>query len=186
MNKLTVGASAAVVAAAVAALPGVASAHHAVVTCSNGQYVVTPDYLQLKPTWVIANGSVTVTWTDGYKITLTLPEGCVAPTPPPVPPVPEVVPPPVVIPPTPTPPAPPTCAELKARYPKAGPVRLERWGCPANPVKKPTRKITKRYYQCTGFGPAHRARVVITVTVGNKVGKVTRYTKVCKPPAVTG
>lgn len=189
MKKLTVGASAAVVAAAVAALPGVATAHHAVVTCDNGNIVVTPDYLQLNPTWVVDGNTVTVTWTDGFKRVITLPEACPAPTPPPVPPVPEVVPPPVVVPP---PPRPTTCAELLALYPKSGPVRRAAWGCPETPVKlpgpdKPPRKIVKRYYPCTGFGPAHRARVVITVTLpSGKVGRVTKYGKICKIPAVTG
>jgi len=64
-----------------------------------------------------------------------------APSPAPVPPTPElppaaVVPPAVVVPP-PTPV--PTCAELRARYPKAGRRRQINWGCAVPPTPPPPR-----------------------------------------------
>lgn len=129
------------------ALPAVASAHQASVACVDGEYVVTADYRHLNPTNTFTDTTVTVRWSDGYRLVLTLPRPCElppppppvtppTPTPPPVPPVPEVTPP--------EPPKPPTCAELKARYPKAGKARLKQWGCPADPRKAKTTVERKR------------------------------------------
>lgn len=130
-----------------ALVPAMASAHTARVTCNEGNLVVTPDYLHLNPTWTITNRVVTVVWSDGYTVSIPMPEEC--PTPAPVPPVPEEVPPPppaVEIPPVVMPP--PTCAELLALYPKAGLVRRAAWGCPVPVVKlppKPDKPPKKRH-----------------------------------------
>lgn len=185
--------SATVALAVGAAIPAVATAHTAQASCDNGVLVVTPDYLNFNPQWTITDRVIHVVWSDGFTKDVPMPEEC--PTPAPVPPVPEVVPPPpaVELPPVVvTPGRPTTCAELLAQYPKAGPVRRAAWGCPATPIRlpgpdKPKRKIVTRYFGCTGFGPDHRARVVKIVTLpSGKVGRVTKFTKVCKIPAVTG
>lgn len=136
------------------ALPSVASAHQASVACVDGDYVVTADYRHLNPTNTFTDTTVTVRWSDGYRVVLTLPRPCElppppppvtppTPTPPPVPPVPEVTPP--------EPPKPPTCAELKARYPKAGKARLKQWGCPTPPVRivPPKKKPKPRVITCS-------------------------------------
>lgn len=134
--------SAAVALAVGAAVPAVATAHTATATCDNGNLVVTPDYLHLNPQWTITDRVIHVVWTDGFTKDVPMPEEC--PTPAPVPPVPEETPqppPPVVMP-------PPTCAELLALYPKAGPVRRAAWGCPVPVVKlppKPDKPPKKRH-----------------------------------------
>lgn len=137
------------------AIPSVATAHDATVKCdtATGTYVVVADNLQRNPVYVFTDTTVTITWNNGYKVVKQLPKPCNPPTPPPPPPpapeppapAPAPVPtPPELVPPDTTvvPPVPLTCAELKARYPKAGKVRLANWGCPAPPVrvKPPVKK----------------------------------------------
>lgn len=121
-----------------------ADAHAAKVGCDpdTGGWVVEPDYLHLNPgIGYTGEGTVIVSWADGFKLTLPLPASCPpppfqGPPPAPTPEVPEVA------------PAPPlTCAELLARYPGAGKVRRAAWGCPVPVVKlppKPDRPKVKR------------------------------------------
>lgn len=173
-------------------VPAMASAHTATVQCDDqGGYLVTPDYLQYNPTWEVQGDVMVVTWTDGFVARYPLPGPCLVPEQPPVPPVPEEVPvPPVVVIPPPIPVA-PTCAELLARYPKAGPVRRAAWGCPAPVIKlppkpdKPKRKITTRYFGCPYVGARARKVIIVTLPSG-KVGRVTIWGKRCKLPAVAG
>lgn len=94
-RMLAVGAT----AAAVLALPTLASAHNATIACDQanpGHYLVTPDYLQLNPVTTFGPTAATVTWSDRYRVTLPYPAGCVAQPPPPPPavqpPAPPVVP----------------------------------------------------------------------------------------------
>jgi hypothetical protein len=75
--------------AALLAIPATSLAHDASVACDQanpGAYVVTADYQRLNPVSTFTDTTVTVRWSDGYRVTLPLPPGCVAP-PPVVPPV---------------------------------------------------------------------------------------------------
>lgn len=194
MKRILMGVGAAV--AIGAAIPSVASAHTAVVTCVDGSYVVTPSHQHLSPTWTIVNNRMVVTWSDGFTTSVSLPTGCEPlPEPPPAPKPPEVVPQEPLRPFVPET-VPVTCAELLAKYPKAGPVRRAEWGCPVPVVEippkadKPKRKIVTTYVPCPR--PGKRSKVVITVTFTSPAGKVVkkgtviRWGKVCKIPAVTG
>lgn len=189
------------VAAAVAclAIPAVATAHDATVTCTpDGALVVTPDYQHLNPTWTVTDATVVVTWSDGYRVVHPIPTGCATPTPTPGPePTPTPTPQPTPQP-TPTPQPPATCTDLLARYPKAGPARRAAWGCPANPVKKPPlkvhrRELTIRAHGCVPGGRAYTIRRTrVTWTRGGQVIR-TKWSRtyrvpgiVCHIPAVTG
>lgn len=69
-------------ALALCALPAVATAHNATIACDvehPGAYVVTPDFLRLNPVTSFGPTSATVVWSDGYRVTLPYPSGCVVP-----------------------------------------------------------------------------------------------------------
>lgn len=71
------------------AAAGVARAHDATVTCDpSGSYRVVADYQQYTPTSTFTDTTVTVTWTDGYRLVLPLPTPCAPPMPTVVPDVP--------------------------------------------------------------------------------------------------
>lgn len=197
MKRTLVGIGAAALAVAV---PSMASAHNAVVTCNvNGTITVTPDYLQLDPVWIIGEGFVDVVWSDGFTRRVTIPAACVPPViptpeiiPEPAPPPPEVAEsPPILVRISPPPAAnPPTCAELLVLYPKAGAARRASWGCPAPVIKlpkpdKPKRTITKTYIACAGVGKWSKVIIKVTLPSG-KTGRVVKRGIKCKLPKVTG
>jgi hypothetical protein len=145
--------------AACLAIPATAHAHTATVTCNPaGGYQVTTSQPELNPTWTFTTTTVEVTWSDGFRRTVTLPPACPTPAPVPLPP-PVDVPPPTVVP-------PPTCAELVARYPKAGPVRRAAWGCPTPVIRKPRRvtppapRVVTCRFVLTHYRGAARARMI--------------------------
>ncbi len=141
--KLTLGAAAVLAALAI---PTIASAHDATITCGDGAYVVTASHLNLSPVTTFGDSTATVVWSDGFTVTRPLPADCIVPGPPPVPPVPETIPvvltpPPVVVvtpPLKPKPPAKPrtkpkpkpriSCTDLAVRG--AGRGWYVRLGCP--------------------------------------------------------
>lgn len=142
----------AVTGAAAATLAGQASAHPASVSCGpDGPVVTAPAYHGASASVTTAGGIATVTWSDGYTLTLALPAGCVAP-----PVTPPAVPVPVPVPPEVTPPttvARVTCAELVARH--AG-VRWYRvLGC--TPPKP--RKVTCAWLRAHHAGPRSYTRL---------------------------
>ena len=95
--------------AAALAAPGLASAHSSVISCPvtpGGPYIASNDPGYGVPTITTnADGSLRLTWPDGYGRTVPAPVGCtpVAPPPPPppavTPPAPDVVAPAVAVPP---------------------------------------------------------------------------------------
>lgn len=163
MKVKLVGAAAAAVTLGV---PAFAQAHPAQVVCGdNGPTVAATAYDGAAVASVVRDGDVfVVTWTDGYRLRLPITVDCPAPTPPPVPEVPEATPPPV------TPPPPPTCADLLARYPKAGPVRRAAWGCPTPPVViPPPGKPPKRPRVITcSFARAHFSPAVARAVLARR------------------
>lgn len=141
---------------------------------------------------------------DGFRATLTsgpVTVRCAAPPVPPVTPTPPLVP-VAPLPPAPPPPPPaPTCAELVAKYPKAGPKRRAAWGCPAPPVRnEPPLKVRKREVTLRAVGcipnSGVRAYTVRRIEVTwTRAGEVVarRFSRtyrvpgiLCKLPPVTG
>ncbi len=147
-------------AVAALAIPSLASAHTASVVCdkTTGKYVVSTDYNNLNPLASFNSDSVTITWSDNYKVVKLLPKPCEAPVINPEPPVstpntepPVVAPEPPVVTPKPRvkkskPPL--TCKKFKASHPKAG--------------VKAYAKVGLRYYECNIPKP----RVVIPPVAG--------------------
>lgn len=186
------------VGAACLIAPSLASAHNASCNPQTGQYVATNQ--SLSPVFDFQPEGYEVVWSDGFKVWRSYDARCVTPAPTPVPPEdtpPTPAPPAVFVPPT-TPPPPLTCAELLVKYPGAGAVRRELWGCPANPTKKPPLKVTKwrlvTAVACKTVGERGYSLVRTRVT-WTRDGKVVRVKTssatrvrgpVCRPPAVTG
>lgn len=183
-----------IAAAALAVVPAVASAHPAQVTCGpDGGYLVdAPTYRGATATVTFTADRAQIVWSDGYRTSLPLPGGCSVPAPNPAP---EPEPTPVE---QPKPVPPPTCADLLARYPKAGPARRAAWGCPATARKRPPVRVHRREFTIRAHGcvPGGRAytirRVRVTWTRGGKVVR-TKWSRayrvpgiVCRVPAVTG
>jgi hypothetical protein len=165
---------------------GSASAHPASAACNpipGGTPILTADRYNGATVSSVVQGDAEfkVTWSDGYTRVVPFPTDCPTPTPPPSPGVINPIPPPADLPPTPQ--APPTCAELSAIFPYAGPVRRASWGCPipqrpdAPPPPLRVRKsvTTVKAVACylTDTGRAYRLdRIKVTWTRGGKVVKV--------------
>lgn len=191
---------------ALAAVPG--SAHN--FACDPETRTYVGDFQHLGPVTFTENadGTITATWAgDGFTRTKDQDPRCAGPTPAPEPETPEEQPKPTT-PTTPvyrgpeTPVVPLTCADLRARWPKAGKVRQESWGCPANPRKAPTTtrtvRRTRTVVACRWLpnGTVRRGRVVTKTTVTYRTnGRITQrgtVTRVfinrrgCTYKAVTG
>lgn len=205
MKRMLLGGAACLAAAAIAPqtpLPDVverADAHVGTACLkADGEYeALTNSDGPIRSIVQVGPGRVRFTWEDGFSDVMPVTGPCAPVTPP----KPEPEPTPTSAPPVPEaapqePSRPPTCAELRARYPGAGKVRLASWGCPATPVRviPPVRTnfrsftVVVKRVPCFSTG-ARRSYVVtrkVTRTyengrlVGTRYGKLVRtYGAVC-------
>lgn len=160
-------------ALALLALPATSLAHDATVACdatSPSGYAIVADYQHLNPQPTFTDTSVIVRWSDGYRVVLPLPAGCV-PVPPVVPPAPPNSPQPVIPPPADSPQ--PVMAAPPVVSP-GGPEPMPRVH-PRPPLRATKTVRTLRSIACTRAG--QRSSSIVRIRVVWKRGGVIVKTK---------